>query len=136
MLTVPTSWSIRYIPAAGGDERRITIGRDGLARPAAAAKELGIMVIGNSDYDFMSKRAVIEPLVDVTVSSISVTLLDLDVVGADSLFLNGYNSWTDSVERSPLARTRGLRGIPTAVINQWVLDNSGDYRFVAQSGIP
>ena len=136
MLSVPTSWSIRYTPAAGGTERRITIDRDGLARPIDAVKELGLTVHGSGDYDFMAKRAVIEPIVDVTVSSISVTLLDLDVVGADALFLNGYNSWTDSVERSPLARTRGLRGVPTAVINQWVLDNSGDYRFVAQSGMP
>ncbi len=136
MLSVPTSWSIRYTPAAGGTERRITIDRDGLARPIDAVKELGLTVHGSGDYDFMAKRAVIEPIVDVTVSSISVTLLDLDVVGADALFLNGYNSWTDSVERSPLARTRGLRGVPTAVINQWVLDNSGDYRFIAQSGMP
>ena len=136
MLSVPTSWSIRYTPAAGGTERRITIDRGGLARPIDAVKELGLTVHGSGDYDFMAKRAVIEPIVDVTVSSISVTLLDLDVVGADALFLNGYNSWTDSVERSPLARTRGLRGVPTAVINQWVLDNSGDYRFVAQSGMP
>ena len=136
MLCVPTSWTIRYTPAAGGTERRITIDRGGLARPIDAVKELGLTVHGSGDYDFMAKRAVIEPIVDVTVSSISVTLLDLDVVGADALFLNGYNSWTDSVERSPLARTRGLRGVPTAVINQWVLDNSGDYRFVAQSGMP
>ncbi len=136
MLSVPTSWSIRYTPAAGGTERRITIDRGGLARPIDAVKELGLTVHGSGDYDFMAKRAVIEPIVDVTVSSISVTLLDLDVVGADALFLNGYNSWTDSVERSPFARTRGLRGVPTAVINQWVLDNSGDYRFVAQSGMP
>ena len=136
MLSVPTSWSIRYTPAAGGTERRITIDRDGLARPIEAVRELGLTVLGSGDYDFMAKRAVIEPIVDVTVSSISVTLLDLDVVGADALFLNGYNSWTDSVERSPLARTRGLRGVPTAVVNQWVLDNSGDYRFVAQSGMP
>ena len=136
MLSVPTSWSIRYTPAAGGTERRITIDRGGLARPIDAVKELGLTVHGSGDYDFMAKRAVIEPIVDVTVSSISVTLLDLDVVGADALFLNGYNSWTDSVERSPFARTRGLRGVPTAVINQWVLDNSGDYRFIAQSGMP
>ena len=63
MLSVPTSWSIRYTPAAGGTERRITIDRDGLARPIDAVKELGLTVHGSGDYDFMAKRAVIGPIV-------------------------------------------------------------------------
>ena len=36
MLTVPTSWSIRFVPAEGGPERRVTVDARGGARPADA----------------------------------------------------------------------------------------------------
>ena len=136
MTPVKTSWSIRFMPAGGGDERRVTIDESGAARPAEAVRELGIAVRRREGEDYVAKRALVRPTRDVVVTSISVTVLDLDVLGADSIFLSGYNSWTDSVERHPLARTRGLRGVPTAVVNRWVLDNSGDYRFVRQVGLP
>ncbi len=136
MLTVPTSWSIRFTPAEGGDERRLTIDRDGFARPSEAVRELGISVTTRAGGDALTKRVTVKPAIDVDITSISATVLDLDVQGASSIYLNGYNSWTDSVERHPLAGTRGLLGIPTAVVNRWVLDNSGDYRFVEQSGLP
>ena len=136
MTPVKTSWSIRFTPAEGGDERRVTIDESGAARPAEAVRELGVAVRRREGGDYVAKRALVRPIRDVVVTSISVTILDLDVLGADSVFLSGYNSWTDSVERHPLARTRGLRGVPTAVVNRWVLDNSGDYRFVRQAGLP
>ena len=136
MPSMPTSWSIRYTPAGGGEERRVTIDADGFARPPEAVRELGIAIATRKGVGFTAKRAVVRPAIDIAITSISVTVLDLDVQGASSLYLNGYNSWTDSVERHPLAATRGLHGIPTAIVNQWVLDNSGDYRFVAQSGLP
>lgn len=54
--------------------------------------------------------------------------LDLDLAGADALYLNGYNSWTDSVERQPQEAMRNF-GVPRVAIDHWVLDGSGDYRF-------
>ena len=49
--------------------------------------------------------------------------------GEEQMLLNGYQSWTDTVERSPWARMRGLRGVPSPLVNRWVLDGGGDYRF-------
>ena len=136
MRPVSTSWSIRYALADGASARRVTIDERGVARPAEYARELGLVVKRQEGEGFMTKRATICPTTPVDVTSISVTLLGVDVLGADAIYLNGYNSWTDSVERHPLARIRGLRGVPTPLVNRWVLDNSGDYRFVPQSGMP
>lgn len=136
MRPVKTSWSIRYRLEGRSDESQITVDDQGIARPVAAVRELGLSIRRREGWDYCTKRASICPAGDVIVTSISVTLLEMDVVGSDSIFLSGYNSWTDSVERHPLARTRGLQGVPTALVNRWVLDNSGDYRFVEQSGLP
>lgn len=136
MQPVKTSWSIRYHLADGAGERQVKVDERGVARPAAYARELGLAISRREGTDYVTKRAVVTPSQDLYVTSVSVTLLELNVLGADSIYLNGYNSWTDSVERHPLARTRGLQGVPTAVVNRWVLDNSGDYRFVEQSGLP
>ena len=136
MRGIKTSWSIRYRLAEGGEERRVTIDEQGVANPRDAVRELGVSVHVREGWDFCSKRAVLHPTKDVRVTSLSVAVLELDVAGADALFLSGYNSWTDSVERHPLAAMRGLKGVPTALVNRWVLDNSGDYRFVEQSGMP
>ena len=46
------------------------------------------------------------------------------------VLMNGYQSWTDTRERSPRDRMRGLSGIPKALVDQYVLDGGGDYRFV------
>ena len=34
----------------------------------------------------------------------------------EQMLLNGYQSWTDTVERSPWARMRGLRGVPSPLV--------------------
>lgn len=60
----------------------------------------------------------------------------VDLAGSDRLYLNGYNSWTDSVERSPQDAMVGLARTPRAVVAHWVLDASGDYRFAPQDPRP
>ena len=60
----------------------------------------------------------------------------LDLAGSGRLYLNGYNSWTDSVERSPQDAMVGLARTPRAVVAHWVLDASGDYRFAPQDPRP
>lgn len=62
-----------------------------------------------------------------------VVTLSLDLASADALFLNGYNSWTDSVPRPVNAAMPGLSRTPAAIIRHWVLDASGDYRFAPQN---
>jgi len=136
MLEAKTSWSIRYVLDGDARERSLSIDGQGYARPAAAAGELGISIVTKRRDGHVAKRAVIRPARAVRVTSISVTLPRRDVLGADAVFLNGYNSWTDSVERHPLAPIRGLQGIPKSMVERWVLDNSGDYRFVRQSCLP
>ena len=54
----------------------------------------------------------------------------------EEVLLNGYQSWTDTVERPAWARMRGLRGVPSVIIDRFALDGGGDYRFRAYSGIP
>ncbi len=70
------------------------------------------------------------PKEEVTIGEVSLTLR-AGLANADALYLNGYNSWTDSVERRPADRMPGI-GVPRAVVDHWVLDGSGDYRFVEQ----
>lgn len=71
----------------------------------------------------------------VQVHAVSATL-SVDLRHADALFLNGYNSWTDSRERAVDAAMPGLCHTPQPVIDHWVLDASGDYRFAKQDPRP
>lgn len=48
----------------------------------------------------------------------------------ETVLLNGYQSWTDTVERDARERMRGLQGIPHGIVRTYVLDGGGDYRFV------
>ena len=48
---------------------------------------------------------------------------------SDRIFLNGYQSWTDSYEHTICSRMRGLHGTPARIIRKYALDQYGDYRF-------
>lgn len=45
----------------------------------------------------------------------------------EEVLLNGYQSWTDTVERPAWSRLRGLRGVPKPLVSSFALDGSGDY---------
>ena len=47
----------------------------------------------------------------------------------EQVLLNGYQSWTDTVERHPWSKMRGLRLVSPRVVDRWALDGGGDYRF-------
>ncbi len=47
----------------------------------------------------------------------------------DLLYLNGYQSWTDSRERGIHERMHSLRAVPKRLVRQYVFDGYGDYRF-------
>ena len=49
----------------------------------------------------------------------------------DKLFLNGYQSWTDSWERGVRGRMHSLRRVPKPLIEKFCLDRYGDNRFVS-----
>lgn len=46
------------------------------------------------------------------------------------VLMNGYQSWTDTHETDIRAFRHGLRGLPRHLINHFLLDAAGDYRFV------
>lgn len=52
----------------------------------------------------------------------------------EMVLLNGYQSWTDTVERLAWSRMRGLRGVPKAVVNRWAINGGGDYDYAFDGG--
>ncbi len=55
---------------------------------------------------------------------------------SDRILLNGYQSWTDTVELSISERMRGLSRVPKTVVDRWTLDGGGDYSFVEYTEMP
>lgn len=54
----------------------------------------------------------------------------------DLLYLNGYQSWTDSRERGVRGRMHSLHRVPKAVVRHYTFDGYGDYRFVSYDDRP
>ncbi len=48
----------------------------------------------------------------------------------DMLYLNGYQSWTDSRERGIKGRMHSLDRVPKRIVEKFSLDRYGDNRFV------
>ncbi len=124
------SYRLRYRTQAG-EEREVRVNAEGVARPAEAALELGLTTVRGTE----KRRVVVCPQVSVTMLSCEAHV-DLDLKGADALFLSGYNSWTDSWEHPVNARMYGLTRVPRKVVEHWVLDGNGDYRFVPEDATP
>ncbi|MDO4798733.1 MAG: alpha-galactosidase [Coriobacteriales bacterium] len=117
---------VYHVP--GIDRRReVVVGGDGTAAGGNDARELGVVVAGNERV----RRVYVQPDVAVVVDEVVATL-ELAIGEADAIYLNGYNSWTDSVERPVGGRMRGLSRVPRRVVDKYVLDASGDYRFVEE----
>lgn len=47
----------------------------------------------------------------------------------DKIFLNGYQSWTDSVEHDIHDKMRGINHIPSAIREKYAFSQYGDYNF-------
>ena len=56
-----------------------------------------------------------------------------DVSENDRVFMNGYQSWTDSREWSSKERMRGIEQIPAPVVKKYNFDKYGDYNFTHYS---
>lgn len=128
------SYRLRYRDA-DGCEQLVRVSSEGIARPAEGAAELGLMTVRGAEARREARRVRVCPTAPVTIVSLEADL-DVDLQGADAIFLSGYNSWTDSVERPVKARMRGLARVPRRVVDKWVLDGSGDYRFVPEDERP
>lgn len=112
-----------------GVERRreVLVSGDGSVIGGNDARELGVVIRGNRQVRRLSVVPDIPVLIDAVVATMNVAIAD-----ADAIYLNGYNSWTDSTERLVDDRMWGLSRAPRAVVRSWVLDASGDYRFVPE----
>ena len=124
---------IRIAYHVPGVERRrqVVIAGNGAAAGGNDARELGVTVQGNSEV----RRVRVRPEVPVVIDEV-VAMMRLALDAADALYLNGYNSWTDSVERPVMDRMWGLTRAPQRTVAKYVLDGSGDYRFVEEDARP
>ena len=72
-----------------------------------------------------------------TKSAIEIVKLAAEFVyeftEADRIFLNGYQSWTDSYEHDIHGRVRGIDHIPELVSEKYAFSAYGDYTFVKYS---
>lgn len=107
--------------------RTVAIASDGSAAGGNDARELGVVVRGNEEV----RRVSVRPSVPVVIDEITMRM-DVCIGDADAIYLNGYNSWTDSVERPVNDRMWGLSRVMRQVVDAYVLDGSGDYRFVSE----
>lgn len=77
----------------------------------------------------------ITPLRALSVESVSARYR-ISTKRFTRILCNGYQSWTDTVER-PLDYTmRGLHGVPRGLVDYYVLDGGGDYRFTTYPNRP
>lgn len=108
-------------------QRKVEVLGDGGVLGGNDARQLGVVVSGNDHV----RRVSVCPEVPVAIDEVVATM-ELAIDQADALYLNGYNSWTDSVERRVDDRMWGLTRVPRRIVNKYVLDASGDYRFVTE----
>ena len=73
-------------------------------------------------------RIVITPKEPLLVTSCRV-LFTGGFAAYDKALFNGYQSWTDTREVDMDSAQRGLIGTPKPIIERFVLDGAGDYRF-------
>ena len=108
-------------------KRTVVIEGNGSILGSNDARELGVVVRGNERV----RRVEVNPTAAVAIDKIEATLF-VAIGDADAIYLNGYNSWTDSVERPVNDRMWGLTRAPHRLVDKYVLDGSGDYRFVEE----
>ena len=65
---------------------------------------------------------------EITIMKI-LALFEYDFSDDDRIFLNGYQSWTDSVEHSVCDKMHGISHIPSAIRNKYAFSQYGDYNF-------
>ena len=95
----------------------------------APSPKVGTAVVS---FDGEVLAVVIEAQTELLVEYCAVTLRHA-FSGDEQVLLNGYQSWTDTVERPAWGRMRGLKGVPSQLVERFVLDGGGDYAIVDYS---
>ena len=65
---------------------------------------------------------------EIRINNISATF-EYPFMSTERIFLNGYQSWTDSTEHSITDFIRGLNNTPKWIVEQHALTQYGDYNF-------
>ena len=123
--------SLKIGYTAAGEVRTVEVNAAGDARPAEAVRELGLVTRRAGS----TWRVLATPARELTVTSVTATLA-CDVRSAASIFMNGYQSWTDSRERSVWANMPGLSHVPGKLVHSYNIDWAGDYRFTRKDPLP
>ncbi len=72
--------------------------------------------------------AVIHTDNEIQINNISATF-EYPFMSGEKIFLNGYQSWTDSIEHPISDSMRGLKYTPKRYLEQHALTQYGDYNF-------
>ena len=102
----------------------VTVASDGTAFPAEAGELLGVRLV----HEGATWRLLVEPTCEVELGYCTARMA-MDLASWDVVYHNGYQSWTDSVERNPAYTMHDLRHVPRSIMEKWILDGGGDYAF-------
>jgi len=73
-------------------------------------------------------RLTVTPKQELSFEELSVVIPTV-ITEEDRIFVNGYQSWTDSHELGINDRLRGIGHIPKAIVRKYNFDKYGDYNF-------
>ena len=117
-------FELRYL--CGGQPLHAVVGSDGRAWPAENARRLGVTLAHGSKSGTWRVR--VEPTEALTLISIKA-YMKANIRQMEAVYLNGYQSWTDSKEHPPFDTMIGLTNVPQWIVDKYALDGPGDYHF-------
>ena len=118
------TFELRYLYE--GTPLHVVVDPTGRAWPADSAKRLGLSLSHGSRSGVWRVR--VEPVEAVTIISIKA-YMSANIRQMEAVYLNGYQSWTDSKEHPPFDTMIGLTNVPKRIVDTYALDAPGDYRF-------
>ncbi|MFO7849440.1 MAG: alpha-galactosidase [Spirochaetia bacterium] len=87
----------------------------------------------SSDHDASSRiDVVLETRATLEAVKLSISF-DLDAADIEKVYTNGFQSWTESRERGPHERMKGLNSLLRPLARRFRLPNYGDYTFAEYS---
>lgn len=93
-----------------------------------ANKHFQIVEILKHEHDFSIIKIVIKPFRELRIHSLSIELKHV-FNESEMIFVNGYQSWTDSKELFIDEKMKSLSIFATPLLNKYQFDKYGDYHF-------
>ena len=118
------TFELRY--SYDGVPLHVVVEPTGRAFPAENAQRLGVSLVRGSKSG--TWRVLVEPKEPLTLISIKA-FMKANIRQMEAVYLNGYQSWTDSKEHPPFDTMIGLTNVPKPIVEKYTLDGPGDYRF-------